>query len=252
MVFETPQGKVFLGDTGGTYDNSFDSGGKIVVPALLKNGIKKIDAVFLTHPHPDHINGIISIMKNMEVKEIFIGGCFYGKDYPVIREMQKEAKSRGIKIGRIKEGWENNYDGVQVKVLYPGESDCFQEKNINHLSLVMTVSYAGKRILMTGDIEKNAIEKIMEKGSDILCDVIKVPQHGGRTSAIREFYELTGCKRAVISAGYENRFKHPSKEILEIIGDLGITLLRTDLNGAVKVELSEDDIRFQTAETSLK
>lgn len=247
-VFESPQGRAFMVDTGGTFDNSFDIGGKIIVPALLKNGIRRLDAIFITHPHSDHINGIISIIKNISVGEIYVGECFSKNDFVLLKEINKEARERGTIVSKVYSGFRKKFDEVEITVLYPEKSDCISGfGNINNISLLMSVSYSGRKVLLTADAEKEAINKIMERGIDIKCDVVKIAHHGGRTSAVKSFYKLTGAKYAVISAGYNNRFNHPSPEMLEIIDTLGMKEFRTGLDGAVRIELSVKGLAFYTA-----
>ncbi|RMF93739.1 MAG: DNA internalization-related competence protein ComEC/Rec2, partial [Candidatus Schekmanbacteria bacterium] len=246
-VFETPNGRAFLVDTGGTFDNSFDIGEKVVASALLKNGISRLDAVFITHPHPDHINGLISLMNKLRISQIYMCGCFSEKEYLVIRDIKREAKKLGIPVSEILSGFEKDFDNVKVKVIFPKKRDCDEKvSNINNLSLVMFVNYLDKKILLTGDIERDAIEKILSRNDDISADIIKVPHHGGKSSAIKKFYARSGAKYAIISAGYKNNFNHPSQEIIEILDSLKMKFFRTDLDGAIRVSIDNSGIHICT------
>ncbi|MBI5375071.1 MAG: DNA internalization-related competence protein ComEC/Rec2 [Candidatus Schekmanbacteria bacterium] len=249
IVLQGAGGKIFLIDTGGTYDNKFDIGESVVVPYLLKSGISSIDGVIITHPHPDHMYGLASIAKSFNVGCVYISKCFSPENNSVYRYVNQELSKKGIEIKQVVAGDKILIDDtVEVLAEYPAETDCNEAfGNINNLSLLLKVSFGGKAMLFTGDIEEPAIEKILERGIDVKCDVLKIPHHGGRTSASKKLIERTGAGIAVVSAGKGNNFGHPSKEVLNNLQESNIKLYRTDIDGAVKIMLRKDGIEVKKA-----
>jgi len=245
-LIEFPDGKIALVDGGGTYDDKFDVGEQVVSPYLLYRGIRSLDYVILTHPHPDHMNGIKAILKNFHVKN-FWEGCAeanYDLNYSIIKE---KILKQNITYKRVSNGEKYNMgEDVSIKFFHPSQEFCDRKegywKNINNQSLVLQIIYKKVKILFTGDIEKDAMEDILRRNSDIKSTVIKVPHHGGRDSADFEFIRKVSSRIAIISVGANNPFRHPSQEALEIYKKIGAKIFRTDINGAVM--LRTDGVRI--------
>ena len=240
-----PGGKTVLIDGGGTYDDNFDTGEKVVTPFLLYNRITTLDYVILTHPHPDHMNGLKAVLKNFTVKN-FWEGCAdgsYDLNYRIIKDTVSREKIPYKKVGS---GEEYSLDkDVIIRVINPTKEVCERKndyfKNMNNLSLAFQVIYKKVKILFAGDIQIEAMKNIIERNADIRSTAIKVPHHGAKDSADFEFIKKVSPKVAVISAGANNRFHHPSAEALEIYKKSGAKIYRTDINGAVT--LRSDGVR---------
>ena len=232
-----PDGKTALVDGGGTRDDRFDVGGQVVAPYLFFSRIKTIDYLILTHPHPDHMNGIKAVLDNFKVKN-FREGCATDNrslNYSLIKE---KIQKGNIPQKRIMSGEEFKIGkDISIRFLNPSEKLCDRKngfwKNMNNQSLVFQVIYKKVKILFSGDIEKEAIEDIILRDADIKSTVIKVPHHGGKVSGNSELIKKVSPEIAVISVGANNPFGHPSEQTLEDYKKSGAKIYRTDINGAV-------------------
>jgi competence protein ComEC len=125
---------------------------------------------------------------------------------------------------------------VRFEIVHPpGRQESLRR---NDQSCVLRVASAGGAMLLTGDIERSAESTLVERGMDSLkADVLLVPHHGSRSSSSGEFIAAVAPRWAVVTAGYRSRFGHPSAEVLERYRAAGVTILRTDFDGAVFVRL---------------
>jgi competence protein ComEC len=114
----------------------------------------------------------------------------------------------------------------------------------NNDSLVIRIAGSNSSFLFAGDIEEEAEENLSSLGNFLRSDVIKVPHHGGKTSAYKPFFELVSPEVAVISLGKDNTFGHPHAETLNALQ--GIRMCRTDLDGAVKIKESTHGLKIKT------
>jgi len=110
-------------------------------------------------------------------------------------------------------------------------------------SLVVRISIGDQAALLTGDIERKAEASLLRRPEALRAQVLKVPHHGSRSSSGAAFVAAVRPEVALISAGYQNRFHHPHLEVVERYEASGIRLLRTDLDGAISVEMTADGMR---------
>ena len=134
--------------------------------------------------------------------------------------------------------------GATLEVLAPRYAEDIATADpvlgLNDNSLVVRVSYAGRAVLLPGDIEEEGEEWLLEGGPAPTADVVKVPHHGSATSSSAAFAAAVGARWAVISCGRANRFRFPAREVLARWQRAGTFVLRTDLDGAVQVHLRPD------------
>jgi len=109
--------------------------------------------------------------------------------------------------------------------------------------VVLKISLADEAVLLTGDIEKKAEEVLLRRPEALRARVLKVPHHGSRSSSGGDFVAAVRPEVALISVGYQNRFHHPHAEIVERYQEGGARVLRTDLDGAITVELTPEGVR---------
>lgn len=127
-----------------------------------------------------------------------------------------------------------------IEVLAPGR--LVAQRNPNNESLVLSVRYAGVRVLFTGDIEAEAEREILSqvRSEELEADVLKVAHHGSMTSSTAGFIRTVAPRLAIVSAGADNRFRFPDRRILRRFATERIPVLRTDLHGAVELRISRD------------
>lgn len=218
-VVELPDKKTLVVDTGRT--------GREVAAYLKYLGKRNIDALVLTHSHPDHTGGMEYLMKKFTVKELWDNGRIL---YPP--ELLINSSHRKLERGDVFEA-----DGYRITVLHPYKEfytlseDSYSEENSS--SLVLKIAGEKKSFLFAGDIEEEAEEDIAHLKTWLPSDVLKVPHHGSRTSAQDEFLREVSPSIAVISVGRDNAFGHPSQEVLHKFE--GKNILRTDQDGAIGI-----------------
>lgn len=208
-AFMLRSNETILVDTGGNPFNTTSSGKKFV-DYLVKNKVKNIDKIFLSHDDLDHIGNLEMILENIEVLKI------YGNS--------KKYRSEKIKKNDVIKG--SNY---KIQVLLDGENSL----NSNDSSLVLLVEVFGKNILLTGDIEENEDKILVDKKIDFL----KVSHHGSKYSTGDIFLENNEIENAIISVG-ENRYGHPSDKVIERLMKKDIKIYRTDIDGNIEIRIN--------------
>ncbi len=231
ILLKTPQGKFILVDGGG---NSFyDVGKKTLLPYLHRRGIRQLNLVINTHPDNDHLQGVERVAEEIKVNNLAIPASLVASpDYKTLKQITMH---KGIPLLGLQARQEIMLEkGLQIKVLHPG-GQTFIKNNNNNQSIVLSLSYGKFTALLTGDIEEEAMQAIVEKGSLSAASLVKVPHHGSKGSLLAEFYKQVQPRYAIISVGDNNLFGHPHLETLAMLRQENIKVLRTDQNGAIIV-----------------
>jgi competence protein ComEC len=239
IVLELPGKRTILIDGGGLFDDRFDIGEQVVVPFLLSRWIGYLDVVVLSHPHPDHLNGLQAVLRHVPVGQVWDSG--QRAAIPTYLWFEEVLRDKRIPHKILHDGYRTSeFAPAQIAVLHPPDPMLYGSprghfSDVNSNSLVLTVRYDKVTFLLPGDIEQEAERLLLEQGADLQAQVLKVPHHGGRTSSSEPFLARIQPRVAVVSAGYRNRFRHPHQETLDRYRANGIHLYRTDLDGAVTV-----------------
>ncbi len=245
ILVEFPGRRKMLVDAGGFPEGRFDVGESVVSPFLWRKGIKKLDRIVLTHPHPDHLGGLPAIARNFRIGEFWeaerpAGSQAYGAlDAALGKRVPRRTVGRGFVLRE---------DGVVIEVLnpapgeFPGEAAAF-----NDHSLVLRLTYGGDSFLLAGDIGQEAEAAILRSVPDVRARVLKSPHHGSDTSSSAEFLAKVAPEYAVVTAGEGNRYGFPRPQVLERYAAAGIRVLRTDLDGAVEFSSDGRVLRVRTA-----
>jgi competence protein ComEC len=238
----SPTGKTLLIDGGGAFGGfpsheearGRDPGEEAVSPYLWSRGFKKIDVVALTHAHQDHLGGLSAILDNFPVGRLWIGREV---NNPVLARLEALARARSIPAEYEARGKRFSLDEVQGEFLWPESSTADAALAAkNNDSLVLRLKYRNRTLLLPGDAEKRAEHTMLEENSaDLRADVLKVGHHGSKNSTTQEFLDAVAPKLAIISAGEDNPYGHPSPELLERLDASGARVLRTDRDGAVHI-----------------
>ena len=234
ICMELPDGRVYLMD-GGSSDVS-KVGNYRLVPFLKAKGIRKIDAVFLSHGDADHINGIAELLeeKQMSIDCICLPAGAEQEEFVEIRDL---ARARNISVRTIQAGdfWENN--GAKFWCLNPADVTA----SGNAASIVLYMEYQDFSMLLTGDLEgegEKSVAALLRSNAITGISVLKVAHHGSKNSTKEEFLRQCSPAVAVISCGEHNTYGHPHKETLERLNDMGTAVYRTDCSGAVQITVS--------------
>lgn len=246
-----PDAKTVLIDGGGSYLLSHDVGRKVLLPALLSQGIKRIDIMILTHPHPDHLNGLIGLLEEIPVGEVWDGWEFYPSEtYHRFRQLLSE---RGIPRRFLnREGEKIRIAGVLFEVLRHGAGATrMPDSNINNQSVVLRVTFEEIGILLTGDLEARGEGDLVKRyGTGLETAVLQVPHHGSLSSSSTLFVDAVRPEIAVVQVGAHNSFGLPSSEVLGRYRYIAPQkrLFRTDRNGAVWLRTDGKVIQARTFE----
>ncbi len=200
---------------------------------------RRLELVINSHPHADHLNGLVEVLARYDVENLWISGVKY--NYAGYQKMLEEAADAGTRIVYTS-GKDARIGKVGFDLIYPQRSLQGEGmENVNNSSIVFRLIYAGQRIFFSGDLEEQKETELMRvNGLNLESDILKAGHHGSKTSNTEEFVRRIGPEYAVISCGVDNKFKHPFPGTLERFGRMGMTVYRTDLDGTVEVEIGED------------
>ena len=189
-------------DTGGSkyQDIAKDS----LIPYFRSRHINNIDAVIITHDDFDHNGALTSLQANFKVKQVITDASYFP-----------------LKIGNLI--FHNLNDGIG-----------FNEDN--EKSLVIYLEFMNKKWLFMGDASTNNEQQIIRDNPDLDIDVLKVGHHGSKTSTSLEFLASITPDIAIISAGINNIYRHPHKEVIENLNSLAVVVRRTDLEGTISYQ----------------
>lgn len=234
-VVEFGDGSTMVIDTGPS--------GREAAAYLNQAGKRDIDALVLTHAHPDHTGGIEFLLRRFRVGEIWDNGRIV---YPESMSFSGAHRrlERGDVIGK-------GLHSMLVLHPYPGfytlSGDEYDEEN--DASLVLRLETKGMSVLFTGDVGKEALEDLSGLGRFLKSDVLKVPHHGSRSSAEEGFFAGANPSVGVVSVGRGNAFGHPSGEVLALLERAEV--FRTDRDGAVKVSVRDGSVEVKRYRDSL-
>ncbi len=246
---EVGQGDAILIKTPGGQNILIDGGpDKTVVRRLGENlpwWDKRIDLMVLTHPHDDHVTGLIEVLIRYQVKKILYTGATHNA--PNYLSWLKTVRDKKVPMTIIdREQTINLGQGVNLEILYPDES--FLNKTVDDLndsSMVAKLIYGQTKILLTGDAGL-AVEKILvDKGVDLSAGVLKVGHHGSQYSSGEDFLEKVKPDFAVIQVGEGNQFGHPNLRIIKRLERAGARIHRTDLTGTVRLISDGENISLR-------
>jgi competence protein ComEC len=239
ILVEFPRGKRMLVDGGGFYDDSFDVGRNVVAPVLWRKKIATLHYLVLTHPHPDHLNGLQFIANTFQIGEFWENGegSSSAPYFNLVDIVRRNRIPRHTVHNEIPPRWIND---VKLEVLNPSRGGMMGGKDpwsqFNNRSIVLKITYKNHRFLLTGDIEVEAEAQLVKSGKDLRAEVLKVPHHGSQSSSTGEFLEVVKPSYAIFTVGFRNIFNLPNRKVLSRYEDLGCHTSKTDRDGAVSFE----------------
>lgn len=240
-IFIQCNGKNMLVDSGPV------EGEDDLIKFLQSKNIKKLDYVLVTHQHADHIGGMPEVLKNFDVDR-FIMYELPEQMVPTSKAYKKLLQSLldyniTVKAANDMVGESFMLGDAKITVLGPidGDSD-----NLNNLSVVTRVEYGDTAFILSGDAEKEEEKDIIKSGAELSADVYKVGHHGSKTSSTNKYLEAINPKYALISAGNDNSYNHPSEKTLEKLSEKGIEYYITKEDGDITVTSDGTNIKVET------
>jgi len=220
-----------LYDAGRKFSEHSDAGGRVVVPYLQGEGVRKLDGFVVSHNDTDHSGGMASVLSLMPVG-------WLASSLPDDVELTADVERMKCFAGQ---GW--SWDGVDFEMLHP-QLESYDDSAVkdNDRSCVLKISSAAGSLLLTGDIQKE-VEWQLAAASDaalLKSDAIIVPHHGSNSSSSNEFLAAVQPRIAIFTSGYFNRFRHPRPEVVARYQAMGAAMLRSDYHGSVIMDFVAD------------
>jgi competence protein ComEC len=243
-VVHFPHGKVMVIDGGGSPDGSFDPGERIVAPCLWKMKNKAIDFLVNTHPHPDHLQGLLFLLDNFKIGEVWHNGE-RAEDDSLAERFLSAAGERLQRMGRGRGPLEIN--GVKVEFLHP-PLDRNEASSLvgNNASLVLRLTFGEVSFLFCGDVEAAAEEEIRRTNPNLQSSIIKVPHHGSKTSSTEEFVKSVQPKFAVFTVRGGGRHRLPHPTVLRRYEDRRVKVFLSDRDGAITFSTNGKELQVRT------
>lgn len=198
---------------------------KTLIPYLQARGVSQIDYLVLTHTDTDHIGDLEEVAKCFKIKEICVSQGALTKPSFV-----KRLRTIKCPVHTLKAGDKLPMMGSNLQVLYPNKVG----DGGNNDSIVLYGKLLGSSFLFTGDLEKEGEEELMASYPTLRASVLKAGHHGSKGSSSEAFLDQLHPSLALVSAGENNRYKHPNDETIERFKQRHIKILRTDKDGAIR------------------
>lgn len=198
------------------------------LPKYISMSDRKIDILIITHPHADHISGILAIIGRYEIGEVWVNPvCFSSPLYKTLLYSQ-------LPLVSVDDRSIFQYKSIKIEVIYPFASELAEQNctngvgklktydgNVNNDSIILAVQVNKTKLLFTGDAEKEVEHKMLNEHRLQSVDILKVAHHCSDSSTTAEFVKVVKPKISVCSVGENNSYGHPSKETVNKLTKIG-------------------------------
>ena len=237
---ELPNGKTILIDAGEA------EYGDRVISYIKKLKYSKIDYLFATHPHSDHIGGLKKVINSFEIGSIYMPDVTNNTNlyYDLLKAI--EAKNKKVRLATAGKNVILD-DNINLKIVAPINN---YYEDLNNYSVVLRLTYDEKSFLFMADAEYDSEMELLKSNFDIKADVLKVGHHGSTSSTNYNFLKKVSPKIAVISVGENNDYGHPKEKILEKLKNQNVKIYRTDLNGNIVITTDGKNMKVRVQDGS--
>lgn len=235
--FDVGQGDstLILGPDGQTALIDGGDSGTGVVQYLQNLGIQRIDLMFATHPHADHIGGLVDVLNAMPVAQVVTSGEI--NTTSVFERFLDGIDRAGAEYVEAKRGDSIPLGNVAFQVLSPAH---LSPDNLNNSSLVLKFKIGKTTFLFMGDAEREIESELLGSGESLDVDILKVGHHASKSSSTLAFLNAVSPKIAMYSAGIGNSYGHPAPQTISALQTIGAAIYGTDQLGTILITVSSD------------
>lgn len=228
VVIETEPGHAILYDCGRMRDPSV--GRRIIAPALWSRGVRRLDAVLLSHADADHFNGLPDLLDRFRIERVLVPEGFEDpRGNPAAAQLVERVREHGVGVGHVRAGDDWSAGGFRLTVLHPPAGWRPTAPDNAH-SLVLEVARDGRRVLLTGDLEGDGLLALTATPRRSPFDVMLAPHHGGKAANPDWLYAWADPRRVVVSQ------RPPQPGTRDVLESLKKPLLRTWREGALTLQ----------------
>lgn len=222
ILVQSPDGRNMLIDGG---DKSPG-----VVGYLKDKGINELDVVVLTHPHADHVGGLVDVMRRIPVKQVWNNGS--ASTSPTYISFLTAIRSSNAIYNDARRGGSIPLGNLTFSILHPTDAE---SKDLNDDSIVLRLQHGAVSFLFTGDATSDSEKSMLAAGQVTQTTILKLGHHGSRTSSSAPFVKTVLPKATVYMAGQGNDYYHPHPETLGTMAEIKADVFGTDVNGTVVI-----------------
>ena len=241
-LLELPDGSTMLYDCGRL--GSPTATARQIASVLWSRGIMHLDAVIVSHADSDHFNALPGLLERFSVGTIYVSPVMFDELQPAVIELQQAIDKRRVPLKVLRASDRlNGGAGVRIEALHPPAKGVFGSDNAN--SIVLLVEYAGRKLLLPGDLESPGLEDLLAE-EPIDCDAIMAPHHGSVRSDPTGFALWSRPEFVVISGGYEGDSRGSVEAVKDSYRARGARVVHTAEDGAVRLEFTAEGVRAST------
>lgn len=228
----TPERKSVLIDAGTSQS------GDEIVSALAQRGVQGLDLAIATHPHADHIGAMKRVLDRFSVKNFLDSGQSHTS--ATYERMLKALKDEDIRFIIARRGQTFDLDSdIKLEVLSPSEPLIDDVRSggsvLNANSVIVRLSYGDFAMIFAGDAESETESQLIRQGTNLRAQILKIGHHGSRYATSSHFLEAIAPQVAIISCGAENKYGHPSQQVLDRLREKNVQIYRTDIQGVITI-----------------
>ena len=231
-LITTPQNKKVIVDSGGS--ESYDVGKNVLLPYLLDKRITKIDYIMISHFDTDHCKGFEYVLENIKVKNVIISK--QSETSENFKQIMKIIRKKRINLIIVQKETKIKIDNFTTVDILSPQSENIAD-NMNDNSIVAKFEAYNFSILFTGDASEKIEKELIKEKINLKSDILKVSHHGSKTGTSEEFLKSVKPKIALIGVGENNKFGHPTKDVIKRLTENKIKIYRTDTDGEIRIKI---------------
>ena len=233
-LITTPQNKKVIVDSGGS--ESYDVGKNVLLPYLLDKRITKIDYIMISHFDTDHCKGFEYVLENIKVKNVIISK--QSETSENFKQIMKIIRKKRINLIIVQKETKIKIDNFTTVDILSPQSENIAD-NMNDNSIVAKFEAYNFSILFTGDASEKIEKELIKENINLKSDILKVSHHGSKTGTSEEFLKSVKPKIALIGVGENNKFGHPTEDVIKRLTENKIKIYRTDTDGEIRIKIKK-------------